>query len=424
MLPRKDAKEKSTNLDPYHSHFILVDNALLNEFGGEIKLRARLEKALTTQNEIPIVMLLLGGGRNTVVQVKEAIRNHISCVFFDETGKFSNVFPFILKKIDQNEKDLFTDGKFSSGFRQLIKEKMIQEMNKINVQTNIDPSDETVEPILNNIEEIFQPNNLHLLSYFEFKSNFESNDVDVAILKSFFKSLKYDNDEKDLLLKYKEQLELCLNCDFNPTVVHAFLMAIKKLENKEEFTIDSIAKELKTQLKTETLKEIENKIKNDDEFLKRYKEQLKLNQSWELDEVANLMVFILKNRNIKNLFQNNRFSKEIKGILIKQGLNPEIINDFEYIFLKNTETELKRRYREQLKLCLKWNRFDMAKEYILTFNTREQVGSLDNFMFEAIKDNRSDFVKDFLINGFVLKNWTTYRIILKLYNIVNNLPNL
>jgi len=332
-------------------------------------------------------MLLLGGGRHTVIQVKESIDNNTPCIFFDDTGKFSNVFSFILKKIEAKEPNLFKDGKFSEEFRKIVKERMIKEMSKINVHTNIDPSDEMIEPILNNIEYIFNKNKLHLLSYFEFKFNFESNDVDVAILTALFRALKTENDNKDLITNYREQLDLCI-------------------------------KELKNIVEIDLIKDIEEIMKTGSDLLKRYNEQLAMCKKWNLNDVANLVIFILKNKNIENLFSINRFSPEFKDLWKKEELNNDLVLDFETIFMRHAEKELTKRYREQLTLCLKWNRYDLAKKYILTYSDREKIGSFDNFMFDAIKNNRPDFVKDFLENGFILKNLCTYRMILKLYNTV------
>lgn len=69
-----NTKLKQTPLDPNHSHFILVDNAQLNVFGGEINLRGRLESAISnykakiktnspdSDGDIPIVVVVLEGG--------------------------------------------------------------------------------------------------------------------------------------------------------------------------------------------------------------------------------------------------------------------------------------------------------------------------------------------------------------------------
>jgi hypothetical protein len=77
--------------------------------------------------------------------------------------------------------------------------------------------------------------------------------------------------------------------------------------------------------------------------------------------------------------------------------------------------------QSQLRLALKWNRVDIAKDYILTAENKAIVGSLDNLMYSAIKDDRYEFVDLFLENGFSLKSFLTYRILLKLYNEVETL---
>jgi hypothetical protein len=101
MVPKKSPSEKSAHLDPNHTHFILVDTAKENEFGGEVRFRAELEEAIhsgqkldldtnlnssmkkTKKQEIPIVTLVLGGGRNTVRQVLKAVEKNIPCIIFD-----------------------------------------------------------------------------------------------------------------------------------------------------------------------------------------------------------------------------------------------------------------------------------------------------------------------------------------------------
>jgi hypothetical protein len=106
MLPKKSESELSAHLDPNHSHFILVDSTKLNEFGGEIKFRSRLESAISKRNlsedsqvesninantntNIPIVVIVLGGGRNTVAQVLSSVENKIPCIIFDARVLYS-----------------------------------------------------------------------------------------------------------------------------------------------------------------------------------------------------------------------------------------------------------------------------------------------------------------------------------------------
>jgi hypothetical protein len=68
-------------LDPYHTHFILVDDAK-HEFGGEVEFRAALETSLT-KNEVPVVVLVIGGGPLTAKSVYAAVKDNKPCVFLD-----------------------------------------------------------------------------------------------------------------------------------------------------------------------------------------------------------------------------------------------------------------------------------------------------------------------------------------------------
>ncbi len=45
-----------------------------------------------------------------------------------------------------------------------------------------------------------------------------------------------------------------------------------------------------------------------------------------------------------------------------------------------------------------------------------KIGLLNDLMYKAIISNNTDFVKLFLDQGFSLKNFLTYRLLLKLYN--------
>ena len=117
IVPRKSTDKKSASLDPNHTHFILVDSVKEDEFGGEIKFRTNVEESICkrfdeiqdfnasfqTSLNIPTVLLVLGGGRNTVRQVLSAIEKNIPCIIFDETGKFANIISHILKLVEKNE---------------------------------------------------------------------------------------------------------------------------------------------------------------------------------------------------------------------------------------------------------------------------------------------------------------------------------
>ena len=90
---RRDSEDKSIKaelLDPNHTHFILVDNAQLNKFGGEIDFRAKLESEI--QKKIPVVMVVVEGGPNTVKTVLKSVENEIPCIFVDVNFKEFLIF--------------------------------------------------------------------------------------------------------------------------------------------------------------------------------------------------------------------------------------------------------------------------------------------------------------------------------------------
>jgi hypothetical protein len=101
-------------------------------------------------------------------------------------------------------------------------------MKKEKVKTNFEAKDEIIDPIVSNMEKIFQPENQHLLSCFTLKPYDEENSVDMAILSSLLKSLKPKISKHDIALnaslgtyvieeqKFKNQLKLCIawnRCD-------------------------------------------------------------------------------------------------------------------------------------------------------------------------------------------------------------------
>lgn len=59
-------------LNPFHSHFILVDDGK-DKFGAEIQFRAELERTIVKKENIPIFLLVLEGGINTLKTVSEAL---------------------------------------------------------------------------------------------------------------------------------------------------------------------------------------------------------------------------------------------------------------------------------------------------------------------------------------------------------------
>lgn len=105
---------------------------------------------------------------------------------------------------------------FTDFFAQELRDEIVSQMKEERVQTKFEDKNEIINPIIKNIEKIFQLKNQHLLSYFKLKPNNKAYSVDVAILSGLLKSLKpkkankTESDKKDEISNYKSQLNLCL----------------------------------------------------------------------------------------------------------------------------------------------------------------------------------------------------------------------
>ncbi|XP_026074779.1 transient receptor potential cation channel subfamily M member 2-like [Carassius auratus] len=86
-------------LDINHTHFLLVDDGTRNH-GVEIELRAGLEKYISQQPlgnrensglTIPVVCVVLGGGKGTLNTVHNAILKHTPCVVLEGSGRVADV---------------------------------------------------------------------------------------------------------------------------------------------------------------------------------------------------------------------------------------------------------------------------------------------------------------------------------------------
>ncbi len=90
-----------SSIDPNHTHFLLVDNADGNNYGGEMDFRTRLEDALSknyfeetpsgntstadvganANDNIPLVVIVVEGGESTFRTVCESVQRCLPCVF-------------------------------------------------------------------------------------------------------------------------------------------------------------------------------------------------------------------------------------------------------------------------------------------------------------------------------------------------------
>ena len=86
--------EKNVKLDPNHTHFILVDDGTIGEYGADIEFRAKLEIGLSESasyfsqldenhslifrsEKIPLILIVVEGGKNTLKTVLRSLEEAI-----------------------------------------------------------------------------------------------------------------------------------------------------------------------------------------------------------------------------------------------------------------------------------------------------------------------------------------------------------
>jgi len=82
-------KRKKGRLNPHHSFFVIVNNGE----DDEIEYRCKLEKYLTYHYEIPGLLIVVGGGKDTFKSVLFAINDKVPIILVavSKTNKFNNI---------------------------------------------------------------------------------------------------------------------------------------------------------------------------------------------------------------------------------------------------------------------------------------------------------------------------------------------
>ncbi|KXJ17084.1 Transient receptor potential cation channel trpm [Exaiptasia diaphana] len=116
-------------LDNNHTHFILVDNGSQGQYGVEIPFRASLENAISkrkmsseTKHGIPVVLLVLEGGPNTIRTVLESVTRSpaVPVVIAEGSGRAADILAFAHRFIVENEGPEITELQDLVEHRQLL----------------------------------------------------------------------------------------------------------------------------------------------------------------------------------------------------------------------------------------------------------------------------------------------------------------
>lgn len=89
--------------------------------------------------------------------------------------------------------------------------------------------------------------------------------------------------------------------------------------------------------------------------------------------------------------------------------------DIDVAILSSLLKSKKENHVSQMKLALTWDRVDIARDFIFN-EIKLNIDELNAVIYEAILNNRVEFVKLFYENGFRAKSILNYSTLLKLYN--------
>ncbi|XP_041464047.1 transient receptor potential cation channel subfamily M member 3-like isoform X2 [Lytechinus variegatus] len=100
---------KGFKLNSHHTHFLLVDNGTVDQYGCEMLVRRKFEKYLSTQHvnarrQVPVVSVVVEGGANVVRTVLANVSGDppIPVVVFDGTGRAADIIAFMHKYTSEN----------------------------------------------------------------------------------------------------------------------------------------------------------------------------------------------------------------------------------------------------------------------------------------------------------------------------------
>ncbi|XP_061181480.1 transient receptor potential cation channel subfamily M member 2-like [Saccostrea echinata] len=188
MTPTTDRNEKC--LDPNHTHFLLVDNGTNNQPGVEIKFRAALERAIAniktgnSQDDVfvPMILLLIEGGLDSLESVRESIRNGIPVVIVKWSGGLADILADIFESAKVECITIKSNGSNRTRSRSVTDNSIPNKLRKTIGETLGQDKIEEYYTIL--CECVVQR---ELVTVFDYHSTLG---IDVAILKSLLKANK------------------------------------------------------------------------------------------------------------------------------------------------------------------------------------------------------------------------------------------
>lgn len=102
---RGRANDHMAFLDPNHSHFILADDGSRGRFGSHVSFRNKVLKTISSAKmhsdmdpynavNVPVCLLVVNGGKGTLQNVHEAVKQGIPTVIIKGSGKMADILAF------------------------------------------------------------------------------------------------------------------------------------------------------------------------------------------------------------------------------------------------------------------------------------------------------------------------------------------
>eukprot|EP01111_Echinosteliopsis_oligospora_P006058 TRINITY_DN2003_c2_g1_i1.p1 TRINITY_DN2003_c2_g1~~TRINITY_DN2003_c2_g1_i1.p1 ORF type:complete len:532 (+),score=122.44 TRINITY_DN2003_c2_g1_i1:142-1737(+) len=118
-------RKEGTNLDPNHTHFILVNENLAPgafKFGHEIEFRSNFEARICETLSIPLLLVAFGGGPGTLLTIYEGVlRGFPVLIFYKSGGVCDAVGELILYMTQHKKSNVFlSKNKLDPEFRKLL----------------------------------------------------------------------------------------------------------------------------------------------------------------------------------------------------------------------------------------------------------------------------------------------------------------
>ncbi|XP_060069971.1 transient receptor potential cation channel subfamily M member-like 2 [Ylistrum balloti] len=192
--------QKKKTLNANHTHFLLVEDGSQHQFGKESAYRAEMEHAISTFNMdsgkeawfVPVVLLVVGGGPNTMKTVLNAVLKKTPVVIFKGSG---NVYEHAMDKYVHQSTESTNDS-LGLDLKTTVRSKIQNFKAEIGAW-----SDKEIDYVCVIVEKSFKEGNL--ITVFDITASPEKLQViDTAVLKALIPVMK----DKPL-----SQLQLALN---------------------------------------------------------------------------------------------------------------------------------------------------------------------------------------------------------------------